>query len=79
MTFREAHHCVGQAVRHAFSQGRELHELSLSELQSFTQLIKDDIFNCLDTRETINRRTCSGGTARCEVLAAIQAAEKRLA
>jgi argininosuccinate lyase len=79
MPFREAHHCVGQAVRHALSQKRELHELSLAELQSFSQLIKDDIFSCIDTRETINRRASPGGTARSEVLKAIQAAEKRLA
>jgi argininosuccinate lyase len=79
MPFREAHHCVGQAVRHALSQGKELHELSLAELQSFTQLIKDDVFSCLDARETINRRAGPGGTAKSEVLRAILAAEKRLA
>jgi argininosuccinate lyase len=78
MAFREAHHCVGQAVRYAIDQGRELHELSLAELQNFTPLIKPDVFACLQARETINRRTCPGGTAEAAVRAAIQAAEKRL-
>jgi argininosuccinate lyase len=78
MPFREAHHCVGQAVRHAIDQGRELHELPLAELQGFSALIKPDIFGCLEARETINRRSCPGGTAEAAVRAAIEAAEKRL-
>jgi argininosuccinate lyase len=78
MPFREAHHCVGQAVRHAIDQGRELHELSLAELLGFSTLIKPDIFACLEARETINRRSCPGGTAEAAVRAAIAAAEKRL-
>ncbi|MGE5258329.1 MAG: argininosuccinate lyase [Hyphomicrobiales bacterium] len=78
MTFREAHHCVGQAVRYAMDQSRELNELSLAELQKFSLLIQPDVFACLQARETINRRTCPGGTAEAAVRAAIQAAEKRL-
>jgi len=78
MPFREAHHCVGQAVRHAIDQGRELHELPLAELQGFSALIKPDIFGCLEARETINRRSGPGGTAEAAVRAAIEAAEKRL-
>jgi argininosuccinate lyase len=78
MPFREAHHCVGQAVRFAIDKGRELHELSLAELQRFSVVIKADIFSCLEARETINRRVCPGGTAESAVRAAIDAAEKRL-
>ena len=78
MPFREAHHCVGQAVRHAIDQGLELHQLPLAELQRFSTLIQPDIFGCLEARETINRRSCPGGTAEAAVRAAIEAAEKRL-
>jgi argininosuccinate lyase len=78
MAFREAHHCVGQAVRYAIDQGRELSELSLAELQNFAALIQPDIFACLQAREAINRRSAPGGTAEAAVRAAIQAAEKRL-
>jgi argininosuccinate lyase len=76
--FREAHGCVGRAVRYGLDQGRELHELSLAELQAFSGSIKEDIFSFLQTRETVNRRSGLGGTARSTVLAAIEAAEKRL-
>jgi argininosuccinate lyase len=78
MAFREAHHCVGQAVRRAIDQGRELHELPLAELQGFSPLIQPDIFGCLEARATIERRACPGGTAQAAVRAAIAAAEKRL-
>jgi argininosuccinate lyase len=78
MPFREAHHCVGQAVRCGLERGKELHELSLSELQACSQLIKEDVFGCLGARESVNRRSGMGGTAHSAVLAAIQAAAKRL-
>jgi argininosuccinate lyase len=78
MPFREAHHCVGQAVRGGLEQGKELHELSLSELQACSPLIKEDVFECLRARESVNRRRGVGGTADSAVLAAIQAAAKRL-
>jgi argininosuccinate lyase len=79
MAFREAHHVVGRAVRHAVEAGRELHELSLAELQAQSALIREDVFDHLRTREVVNRRGCPGGTGRVAVMAAIEAAEKRLA
>jgi argininosuccinate lyase len=79
MPFREAHHCVGQAVRHAIAKGLELHELPFRELQSFSALIKEDARECLNLREVVNRRQCPGGTAKSAVLAAIENAEKRMA
>lgn len=79
MAFREAHHVVGRAVRRAAEAGRELHELSLSELQAHSPLIGADVFDHLRTREVVDRRSCPGGTGRSAVLAAIAAAEKRLA
>lgn len=78
LPFREAHHCVGQAVRLGMERGKELHELSLMELQSCSALVKEDIFAWLAARETVSRRSQLGGTAHSAVLAAIQAAEQRL-
>ncbi len=78
LPFREAHHCVGQAVRLGLDRGKELHELPLADLQACSPLIKEDIFVYLSARETVNRRTGPGATAQSAVLAAIQAAEQRL-
>ncbi len=77
--FREAHNCVGKIVGFAFSMDKELHELTIDELKSFSSLIEDDIFNLLTPEQTINRRKSFGGTSQDNVTAAIDEAEKRLA
>ncbi|MGB5746409.1 MAG: argininosuccinate lyase [Desulfobacterales bacterium] len=78
VAFREAHRLAGEAVGFALARKKELHELSLEQLQSFCPLIKDDIFSFLTTGEMINRRTSHGGTAAKMVTKAIAAAEKWL-
>ena len=78
MPFREAHACAGKAVRYALDKKKELHELSIKELQSFSPVIKEDIFKFLDTQEMINRRKSTGGTAAENVKSAIKKAKKNL-
>ena len=78
MTFRESHSCVGKAVGYASSRKKELHELTLEEMKSFSTLIAEDIFGILTPEAMINRRTSFGGTAQENVKAAIQAARQRL-
>jgi len=79
MAFRQAHHCVGQAVSFALDQNKELHELTLNELQEFSGLIKEDIFDMLAPRQVAERRSSFGGTGSKQVKAAIKKAEKILA
>jgi len=79
MPFRQAHGCVGEAVAYASSKKKELHDLTLKELKSFSSHFKKDIFNILSTEQMINRRKSIGGTALECVRAAIDKAEKDLA
>lgn len=79
MPFREAHGCVGRAVSYGLSHKKELHELSLDELCTFSDLIDEDIFSELTTRQMIERRISHGGTSTDNVRAAIVRAEKQLA
>ena len=78
MPFREAHHLVGEAVSFALTKEKELHELTLQQLQEFSALIQEDIFSHLTTRQMIERRTSYGGTAGKLVDKAVAAAEKWL-
>jgi argininosuccinate lyase len=78
LPFREAHRLAGKAVSFALERGKELHELSLEQLQSFSTLIQKDIFSCLATRQMIEKRTSYGGTGGKMVAGAIAAAEKWL-
>ena len=78
MAFREAHSCVGEIVKYAIDKGKELQELSLNELKSFSSLISKDILQIISVDQMIDRRISYGGTARTNVMAAIQKAEKKL-
>jgi argininosuccinate lyase len=78
MPFREAHHCVGQAVSYALEKKKEIHELSIKQLQQFAPQVEDDIFDYLATQQMIDRRVSIGGTATEAVNAAIKVAEKKL-
>jgi argininosuccinate lyase len=69
--FRRAHEVVGKAVAYALGKSKELHELSLKELQSFSSLIQEEIFEHLTLEHMISRRLSTGGTARENVKAAI--------
>ncbi|MCP4624853.1 MAG: argininosuccinate lyase [bacterium] len=78
IAFREAHHIVGEAVSFALANKKELHQLSLEQLQSFSALIEEDIFSFLKTRQMIERRTSHGGTSGKNVRQAITEADKKL-
>jgi len=79
LAFREAHRLVGEAVGYALSEKKELHELTLAELQTFSGLIQDDVFSYLEIRQMVDRRTSYGGTAGKNVRRAIADAEECLA
>ena len=78
MPFREAHSVSGRAVAFALKQGKELNELSVAELQSFSELIKEDVFDFLSVEQMIARRITYGGTGHDNVRQAIEKAEKAL-
>jgi argininosuccinate lyase len=76
--FREAHETVAQAVRHAETRGKDLAELDLAELQKFSRLIEDDVFDALTLEGSMAARSHIGGTAPTRVKQAIARARKAL-
>ena len=78
MTFRDAHRCVGEVVRHAIDQDKELQELSLSDLKKFSKAFEEDIFEILTLQQMVNRRVSAGGTAKENVVKAINEAHEAL-
>jgi len=79
MPFREAHGCAGRAVTYALGEGRELHELTLNELKSFSSLFENDIYTALTPKAMIDRRRSHGGTAADNVAGQISRARQQLA
>ncbi|MGD9364853.1 MAG: argininosuccinate lyase [Desulfobacteraceae bacterium] len=76
--FRKAHEIVGKAVAYALGKGKELHELTLKELQTFSPAIKEEIFDHLTLEHMISRRLSAGGTAQANVRTAVAGAKKDL-
>jgi argininosuccinate lyase len=79
LPFREAHEAVARAVRHAAGQGRDLAQLELRELQSFSPLIEADALRKLSLEGSMAARDHIGGTAPAQVRAAIVRARADLA
>ncbi|MCG2634777.1 MAG: argininosuccinate lyase [Gammaproteobacteria bacterium] len=78
LPFRDAHEVVGRAVLFGLEQGRDLSELSLSELQTFSATIDPDIFEVLSLDGSVAARNHIGGTAPQQVLAAVARARAGL-
>jgi len=78
MAFRDAHEIVGLAVRLGIESSRDLSELSLAELQGFSPLITDEVFDYLSLEGSVAARKHIGGTAPDTVRAAIATAREQI-
>ena len=72
LPFRDSHEVVALAVRHADEQKCDLSELSLATLQSFSDLITEDVYQVLTPEGSLNARNHIGGTAPEQVRYQIQ-------
>ncbi|EIO4563936.1 argininosuccinate lyase [Vibrio parahaemolyticus] len=77
--FREAHHIVGVAVVGAIAKGCALEELSLQELQEFSDVIDNDVYDILTIESCLEKRSSLGGVSPKQVAYAVDQADKRLA
>ncbi len=78
MPFRDAHEVVGKAVAFGVAEGRDLSEMSLEELQGFSDTIGEDVFAVLTLEGSVAARDHIGGTAPKQVHAAIVRARLKL-
>ena len=69
LPFREAHHASGAAVGYAERAGKGLEDLTLDELQAFSELIGEDVFEALKYETAVARREAPGGTGPGSVAA----------
>jgi argininosuccinate lyase len=74
MAFRDAHEVVGKSVAFGIEQKKDLADLSLAELQKFSDFITEDVFEVLTLEGSISARDHIGGTAPSQVLAAVATA-----
>jgi argininosuccinate lyase len=75
MPFRDAHEVVGKSVAFGIEKKKDLAELKLAELQNFSDLITQDVFEVLPLEGSVAARDHIGGTAPIQVLAAVATAK----
>lgn len=74
LAFRDAHEVVGQSVAYGVAEGKDLSEMSLGELQQFSDIISEDVFDVLTLEGSVAARNHLGGTAPEQVKAAAKRA-----
>jgi argininosuccinate lyase len=78
MPFREAHEVVGKVVMRAIELGKELDQLTLSELREFSPLFAEDVHIAISLEQTLSSKSQVGGTAPKLVASALAAARQYL-
>ena len=71
VAFRDAHEIVGKSVAFGVAEGRDLSEMTLAELQQFSDIIGEDVFDVLTLEGSVQARDHFGGTAPDQVRAAV--------
>lgn len=77
MSFRDAHHVVGNLVNHCINIGKALEELTLEELRAASGLnaktyVEADVYEALKLENVVKRRCTYGGTSPEQVEEAIK-------
>ncbi len=70
--FRQAHHISGRIV----AANRDVSEWTLQELQEFSELFENDIFDVIKPEYGINQKNSAGGTSSKQVKKQIEEAKK---
>jgi argininosuccinate lyase len=76
--FRTAHAVVGRIVRDRLDRGKDLTDIRLDELRSFSPAFEKDALDVLSVEGALERKASIGGTARKRVEARLKALEKQL-
>lgn len=71
VAFRDAHEIVGLSVAYGIKTGKDLSDMTLEELQQFSDVIEQDVFEVLTLEGSVAARNHIGGTAPDQVRAAV--------
>ena len=78
LPFRDAHEVVGKAVAYGVENEKDLSEMTLQELQVFSDMIQADVFDVLTLEGSVAARNHIGGTAPEQVLKAVKDGRERI-
>ena len=77
--YRDAHGIIGRLVLYCIEEGRAIEELSLEELQRFSDAFEEDIFEAVSLRTCVDKRLTAGGPAPEAMKAVIENRKEWLA
>ncbi len=77
--FRECHAIIGSLVLHCETNGVAIEDLSLEELQGFSDKFGDDIYDSIKVESCISAKKSQGSTSNESVLQSIAKAKEKLA
>lgn len=75
LPFRQAHEVIGKMVLYCIQNNKYLLDMSMEEIQQFSKLFEQDIYEVLQPEHVVNARNVFGGTAANRVAEAIERAE----
>ncbi|SMF23750.1 argininosuccinate lyase [Alteromonadaceae bacterium Bs31] len=78
IAFRDSHEIVGKSVAYGLEKNKDLSEMSLEELQQFSLVIEQDVFEVLTLEGSVAARNHLGGTAPEQVLNAVQKGKDKI-
>ncbi len=78
MPFRDAHEIAGKIVAYAEKKGVELEQLDITELNKFSGLFKNDVYNYISIEGSLESRKSQGGTATSNVRRMIRQLKKQV-
>ncbi len=79
VAFRDAHEIVGLSVAYGIKTNKDLSDMTLEELQQFSDQIQEDVFEVLTLEGSVSARNHIGGTAPDQVRAAVVRGRELLA
>ncbi len=74
--FRKAHEITGKIVLYCIEKKKRFEDLTLKELNTFSNLITSDIYSCLKAEESVRNKKSLGGTSLDEVIKQIRRLRK---
>ncbi len=78
MPFRESHKVVGRIIRHSIEKNVPLSKLPIEKYRQFSNLFKEDVYEVINIRKSIEVRKIEGGTSTSSVKKQILKAKRIL-
>ena len=67
MPFRTAYKISGQIVSDCIASGKILETMTLEEYKTYAELFEEDLFDAIDLKNAVQRRTSQGGTSQASI------------